>query len=304
MPSQPHTPLSVLCLIAAATALASAQPALAQSDPDSRPAAVSVPAVDPNEPPKRRLDRLEREVNEVRSIVLQARATGHPIEIKDAGPDPELSAMQAKLDDMQATLRGLTGQIELLQHDANQAKQDAATAQSAVAALADRLDKMDKQLAGAAPPPPPPPPANEAATPRAEAGPAPAAGDAKAAYAQARQLLLNGDYPAASSAFQAYLDRYGDQPGAPTARYWLGEVKYVQEDYAGAAASLIASLRGWPQTAWAPDAVIRLSQALVRLNKTPDACATLIEFDRRYAKSPPATKARANAVRTQAQCTR
>lgn len=303
MPTSPRTIHSVLGLLAAASAIATAHPALAQTGPDARPAVASAPAVDPNEPPKRRLDRLEREVNEVRSIVLQARATGHPIEIKDAGPDPELAAMQGKLDDMQNTLRGLTGQIELLQHDASQAKQDAATAQSAVAALADRLDRMDKQLAGAAPPPPPPP-ANEAATPRPEAGAAPAAGDAKAAYAQARQLLLNGDYPAASAAFQAYLDRYGDQPSAPTARYWLGEVKYVQEDYAGAAASLIASLRGWPQTAWAPDAVIRLSQALVRLNKTPDACATLIEFDRRYAKSPPATKARANAVRTQAQCTR
>ncbi|HEY2659338.1 MAG TPA: tetratricopeptide repeat protein [Caulobacteraceae bacterium] len=276
----------------------------AQSDTNQRPAAVQAPAPDPNEPPRRRLDRLEREVNEVRSIVLQARATGHPVEIKDAGPDPEMAALQTRLDDLESTLRSQTGQIEQLSHDIGQAKQDTATAQAAAASLADRLDKLEKQVAAlSAPPPPPPPPTNDAAAPSADAGPG-GAGDAKTAYAQAHQLLLNGDYPAAQTAYQAYLDRYGDQSNASTARYWLGQVKYAQQDYSGAAATLIASIRGWPQTAWAPDAVILLSQSLLRLNKQDDACATLREFTRRYAKAPPATKARAATVRTQAQCTR
>ncbi len=243
-------------------------------------------------------------MNEVRSIVLQARATGHPVEIKDAGPDPEMAVIQTKLDDLETTLRNQTGQIEQMSHDLVQAKQDAATAQTAAASLADRLDKLEKQVAAlSAPPPPPPPPANDAAVPPAEAGLA-GGEDAKAAYAQAHQLLLNGDYPAAQTAYQAYLDRYGDQSNAPTARYWLGQVKYAEQDYSGAAASLIASIRGWPQTAWAPDAVILLSQSLLRLNKQDDACATLREFTRRYLKAPPATKAKAAAVKAQAQCTR
>jgi tol-pal system protein YbgF len=278
-------------------------PAAALAQANDGPSANAAPAPDPNEPPKRRLDRLEREVNEVRSIVLQARATGHPVEIKEAGPDPEMNALRSRMDDLETTLRNQTGQIEQLTHDLAQAKQDAATAQSAAANLADRLDKLDKQVAAASPPPPPPP-ANAAVAAPAQAASPSSAADAKAAYAQAHQLLLNGDYPGAAAAYQAYLDQYGDQPAAPTARYWLGHVKYVQQDYAGAAASLIASIRGWPKTAWAPDAVILLSQSLVKLNKPDDACAALHEFDRRYAAAPAATRTRAAAVRTQAQCTR
>lgn len=278
-------------------------PALAQTGDSPRPAAAAAPQFDPNEPPKKRLDRLEREVNEVRAIVLQAKATGHPVEIKQAGPDPEVVAMQAKLDDLETTLRGLTGQIEDLTHKVDQAKQDAATAQTAAASLADRLDKLEKQVAQlTAPPPPPAPPANDAAVPPAQG--AGAAGEPKAAYDQARQLMLSGDYPGAAAAFQAYLDHYGDQPSAPTARYWLGKVKYAEGDYAGAAESLIASIRGWPRTAWAPDAVIDMSQALVKLNKPDDACAALKELERKYPKTPPATKSRATAVRQQAQCGR
>lgn len=281
-----------------------AWPSYAQTDyeaaPDAKPAAT---APDPNEPPKRRLDRLEREVNEVRQIVLQARATGHPVEIKDAGPDPEVAALQSKLDDIDNSLSNQTGQIEVLNHALDQTKQDAAAAKAAIAALADRVDKLEKQLAAvSAPPPPPPPPADEASVPAAEAGPT--ADDAKTAYAQAKQLLLNGDYPGAATAFQNYIDRHGDQANVITARYWLGEVKYAQQDYAAAAAALIAAIHDWPRTSWAPDAVIKLSLSLTHLNKLDDACAALGELERRYPHAPAATKARAAAARTQAQCAR
>ena len=70
----------------------------------------------------------------------------------------------------------------------------------------------------------------------------------------------------------------------------------------GAAQSYVASLRGWPASAWAPDAVVRLALSLVELNRTQEACAALNEFDRRYAKAPAATKARASAAREKAKC--
>ncbi len=283
--------------------------ALAQADAEPSAGAPSPPpppAVDPNEPPKRRLDRLEREVNEVRQIVLQARATGHPVEIKDAGPDPELAVLQTKLDDIQASLATQTGQIETLTHDLNLARQDAADAKAADASLADRLDKLEKQVAAQAAPPPPPPPPEGAAgdAPQADAGPGGAGGDPKTAYAQAKQMMLDGDYAAAAQAFQAYVDHYGDQPNASTARYWLGEVKFAQEDYAGAAQSFVAAIHGWPQTSWAPGAVIKLSQSLIHLNKPDEACAALDEFRRRYRRAPDNLRADADQVRVQAQCSR
>jgi len=301
----PLQALTLACLLLAGAAV----PAMAQSDYEPSAAAPIGPqgaVPDPNEPPKRRLDRLEREVNEVRSIVLQARATGRPVEIKDAGPDPDVVALQSKLDDIETTLRNQTGQLEVMGHDLGLAKQDAADAKAAAAGLADRVDKLEKQLAAlTTPPPPPAPPANEAAVPPAGAGPAAPAGDGgdpKADYNQAKQLLLNGDYPSAAAAFQAYIDNHSDQPNVNAARYWLGEVKFAQEDYNGAASVLIAAIRGWPQTSWAPDAVLKLSLSLIRLNKPDDACSTLTEFERRYPHAPAALKARAATARVQAQC--
>jgi len=102
--------------------------------------------------------------------------------------------------------------------------------------------------------------------------------------------------------FQAFVDRYGDTATAPAARYWLGEARFIQKDYAGAATAYLGAIRGWPKTAWAGEAVVKLSQSLVELNKPADACGALGEFDRRYRNASPALKARAAAVRLKAQC--
>jgi len=228
------------------------------------------------------------------------------VEIKDAGPDPAIADLQTKLDDIETTLRNQTGQIEVMGHDLAGAKQDAADAKAAVAALSDRVDKLEKQLAAlTTPPPPPPPPANEASVPPAEASAAPAAaGDPKAAYAQAKQLMLGGDYPGAAAAFQAYIDQHGDQSNIPTAHYWLGEVKFSQGDFNGAATNMIGAIRGWPQTSWAPDAMVKLSLALIQLNKTSDACGTLSEFAHHYPRASAAAKRRAAEARAKAGCER
>jgi tol-pal system protein YbgF len=268
------------------------------------------------EPSDKRLDRLEKQLREVRDIVLQARATGQPVEIKEAGPDPQVVGLTSRLDDMDQTLRTMTGEIETLQHDLAEARHAAADAQAQSAALADRLDKLEKQVAAFTPAPPPP--GAGPAAPGADGGlagqaaaqgaPGPQASpppeDPKAAYAHARQLLLDGDYPSAAAAFQDYVDHFGDTADALPARYWIGETKYIQEDYAGAAAAYLGAIRGWPQTAWAPDAVVKLSLSLAQLNKPKEACAALAEFDRRYPHAQPAAKARADAARQKVGCLR
>ncbi len=253
------------------------------------------------EPSAKRLDRFEKELREVRQIVLQAHATGQPVEIKEAGPDPQITSLQAKIDEGAAAVRELTGQVETLTHQMELARKDLDESHAQTAALADRLDKLEKQAAALAPPPAPP---GVAPGPAAgDAGPAAEiASDPKTAYAHARQRLADGDYAGAAMEFQAFVDRYGDTATAPAARYWLGETKFIQKDYAGAATAYLGAIRGWPKTAWAGEAVVKLSQSLVELNKPADACGALGEFDRRYRNASPALKARAAAVRLKAQC--
>jgi tol-pal system protein YbgF len=260
--------------------------------------------------PSRRLDRIEKQLREVREIVLQARATGAPVEIKEAGPDPQIGALTARLDDMDQTLRGLTGQIETLQHDLDVARRNAESAQSTLGALSDRVDKLERAAAAAPGPQPGGRPSaggpsdaggtlgDQTAAPAGPAGPA----DPKAAYEAARQLLLDGDYKAASAAFQDYVDRFGDTANARSARYWLGETKYIQEDYASAAQAYLSAIRGWPATSWAPDAVVKLALSLNQLGRTKEACGALAELPKRYPKASATIKTKADAARQKAGC--
>jgi tol-pal system protein YbgF len=260
-----------------------------------------------------RLQRIEKDLREVRSIVLQARSTGQPVEIRTAASDDQITTLQTRLDDIEQTVRGLTGQMETISHQLDLAKQDDAAGQTQTAALADRLDKVEKQLAAMTAPPPPPPQgpggtlngqagSGQAGPGAADASPA-AANDA---YTNARQLMLNGDYASAADAFQRFIDTYGSSGSVPAAHYWLGQIKYSEHDYQAAAANLVGAIKTWPKTSWAPDAMLMLGSSLVELNKPTDACAAMTELDRRYprVKLSPGLTAREAAIRAKASCSR
>ena len=290
--------------LAAALALSLAPAARAQEDraPDAR-----FDDVRPqDEPSAKRLDRFEKELREVRQIVLQAHATGQPVEIKEAGPDPQVTALQGRLDEGDVALRRLTGEVETLAHDLELARKDQADSRAQIATLADRLDKLERLVTALTPPPAPPPPPNgpfpETGAAQSESPPATPPMDAKGAYSHARQRLENGDYPGAATEFQAYVERFGDSPSAPAARYWLGEARFIQKDYQGAATAYLGAIRGWPRTSWAPEAIVKLSLSLLELGKPSDACGALGELDRRYPHVAPALKARAATARAKAQC--
>jgi len=108
------------------------------------------------------------------------------------------------------------------------------------------------------------------------------------AFNQARQLAVGGDYASAEPVLQDFITRYGDGPKGPEARYWLGKAYAARAANPEAATAFIGAIREWPQTSWAPDAVVELSRALVRMRKPSDACQTLDEFARRYPKAAPA----------------
>ncbi len=96
--------------------------------------------------------------------------------------------------------------------------------------------------------------------------------------------------------------RYGDTPRGPEARYYYAKTLLARRAYSDAATADIAAIRGWPQTAWAPDAVFDLSRALIGLKRNGDACGILQQMTIHYPKANADLKARAVAARAQAQC--
>ncbi len=289
----------------------------------------------------RRLDQLEKQVRELRAIVFQGRDSGQPVEVRPAGPDPAVTALEQRFDGIDDTIRQIKGQLEVLTHDVDESRQNAAAVrdqngqlQGQLKDLGDRVARLENQLspgAGANLPPPPsniPPPPTDATAeaqasdtghlggPTSAAGappPAPAAAGpgpgpappttAADTYRAARALLTAGDYAGASNAFQAYLTRYPNAKNTPEAYYWLGESDYAREDYADATPAYARALKGWPRLAWSPDATVKLARALAETNRPPEACAALAEFDHRYHAAASLTvKARAEAVRSRAKC--
>lgn len=288
-----------------------------------------------------RLDRVERSLKEVRSIVFQGRDTGQPVVIKPAGPDPQVTALEQKVSDLEQTLQRVNGQLDTATHDLDEAKHALADERAAsgeqMKSMADRLARLEAVQAAAVPPPPPavappppapaeaeappPPPAPtrrgraSAATARAQAedegvlgGPAVAAPAAPPAteaqsYRAAKALLSSGDYAAATGAFQDYIGRFPSSPRLPEARYWLGETYFIQNNPPEAARAYALALKGWPKTGWAAESTLKLSQSLVQLNRPEQACAALGEFQRRYGAGASAgLKARAEAIRVKAKC--
>ena len=243
----------------------------------------------------RRLDRMEQVMRELRAIVFQGRDTGKPVVVQPAETDYQLQEVSRRLADMEQTMTRMTGDLENAGRQAELAKREAEALRAENKSLSDRIANLESgalAATGSAP-----------ADGGLAGGPAPNTGlSAGEAFSQSRQAMLAGDYAVAEAGFRDYVSAHGDSTKAPEARYWLGKTLTARGAHADAAGSYIAAIRGWPQTSWAPDAVLELSRALIALKKPADACQTLAELARRYPKASTTVQTRAAQARTQAKC--
>jgi tol-pal system protein YbgF len=275
--------------LAALAVLTAAGPAMSQTP-------LPEPAEDPlDSRDAKRVERMEKVVRELRAIVFQAQKTGKPVVVQPADTDARMAEMADKLGDLEQTLRSLNSTIDSATRDLDVARRENAALKTQVEGLTERLAAAEQKLVAGA-----------VAAPEATLGgnppPAAAAGDPAKDFVQARQLMLAGDYDAAETAFATFVETYPDSTKTAEANYWLGKTLSVRGAHANAAQAYIGAIRGWPQTGWAPDAVVELSRSLIALKKPTDACQTLAEFSRRYPKAPATVAARAAAARTQAKC--
>ena len=241
----------------------------------------------------KRLDRLEKAMKEVRAIVFQGRETGAPVVVQPAETQSQIAGMSDKIGDVTQTLARMNGELEVIKHDLDETRRTLADVRADNVALKDRIAALETAARPpAALPPPPPPPPGSAAAPD----------DSTAAFAAAKRAFDAGDMTTAEAGFRDYVDRYGDGPGGPEARYYLGRTLMTRQAWPDAATAQIGAIRGWPHTRWAPDAVLGLSKALLAMGKTTDACQTLDELKRRYTNPPPGVLKGAASARAQAKC--
>lgn len=242
----------------------------------------------------KRVDRMEKVVRELRSIVFQMKDTGKPVVVQPADTDARMQELANRVGDLEQSLTRINGALDTAAHDLDEQRKANAELAAQIKALNDRLAAAEQKAAAPAAPAAP-------AVDNDDTAPAPKA-SASDAFSKARELMLAGDYDGAESAFGAYVHDYPDGARTPEARYWWGKTLTAKGDNAHAASAYIGAIRGWPKTGWAPDAVAELARSLVALKKPDDACAALGELGKRYPKAPAAVTARAAATARQAKC--
>ena len=121
-------------------------------------------------------------------------------------------------------------------------------------------------------------------------------------YDQAFGLLSKAQYEQAASAFNAFLKQHANHELAGNAKYWHGETYYVQGQYTEAAVTFAEGFQDYPNSAKAPDNLLKLGKSLAALDQNDDACGTYAELIRRYRTASPTILKKAKAEQRRLSC--
>jgi tol-pal system protein YbgF len=213
--------------------------------------------------------------------------------------------IEDRLNQLQQTITGLTGQVEQLQYKNQQLQQQMEKMQ---ADYEFRLDQMEKGKSGAARPPgpAPTPTANAPAptpTPPANApAPSPTSAQGEQVYHDAFKLLQDGDYAGAERGFKAFVQRNPNHVLAGNAQYWLGETYYARRDYQNAMVAFAEGYKSYKTSPKGPDNLLKLGVTLAVLNKKQDACAVFARFGQDYPRATDLQKRRIDQERQKNGC--
>lgn len=121
-------------------------------------------------------------------------------------------------------------------------------------------------------------------------------------YDYAYALLSKQKLAEAQQAFEQFLQQHNEDKLAGNAQYWLGEIYYTNGELQQAAKAFLEGVQRWPDGNKAPDSLLKLAISLRRLNQIEDACATLLELDKRFPDMEARIRRRLDRERQTAAC--
>ena len=200
---------------------------------------------------------------------------------------PTLLEMSQRIDALQAEVRRLRGQVEVLENGGEAVRKQQ---RDLYADLSRRIEALEGgarspgsagaggygAAAGAG--------SGAGAGAGATAGSASARGaeSAEQRYGRAFDALKAANYPAAIAGLRDFLSSHPDHELADNAQYWLGEAYYVTRDYENAITAFTTVGQRWPDSSKAPDAMLKLGYAQFELKRLPAAKQTLSQVGTRY----------------------
>ena len=306
-------PRSITALAASAAILSlSATAALAQRQPPPTP--------------EQRLDRLERQVQQVQRQVFPK---GRPADTAGFSNEPaatqssvvtldqRLDALERQVADMLRQSEENGHRLQTIESDFGRFRSDQdqrmstleqrVTDAAAAAAAAPPVDAAPATTKPATKPAASKPKAETtAATTTATAGDSAAVAEGdpgEDAYSEGFHLWEAGNYDQAITTLRAFTAAYPKHRRASYANNLIGRALLDKGDARAAAQALLANYRNNPRGDRAPDSLFYLGQALMKLGQAGQACKAYAELDAVYGASirPDLKKLEADA-KTQAQC--
>jgi TolA-binding protein len=304
-------PITALAASAALVALVPASTAVAQRQPPT---------------PEQRLDRLERQVQEVQRRVYPK---GSPADT--AGYSDEPAATQSSVLSLSQRLDSLERQmadmLRMSEENGNRLRNLETSIGQMRTDEQQRIQALEQRMDAAAAAAPPAADAGDvpaaAATPpkaRPAAAPAKASADSSKedstqsadatlsdpgedAYSQGFHLWEAGKYDDAISTLKAFVSAYPKHPRVSYANNLIGRALLDKGQPRQAAEALLANYRGNPSGERAPDSLYYLGQALTQLGQTTQACKAYAELDAVYgAKIRPDLKKLETDAKAQTKC--
>jgi tol-pal system protein YbgF len=243
-----------------------------------------------------RLAQVEKQLDE-RIAALEA-------QLKSQG----LVELFSQLEQVKSDVARLRGQIEVLNHEQEQAQK---RQRDLYIDLDTRLRRIEGGPGASVPPagagasggPAPNAPAAAAAdvpaSPAIGGGAAvrPGAGapdvaNEQKSYDAALDQFKAGNYGAAIAAFTSFVKTFPKSPLAPSAQYWIGNAQFAQKDYRAAIASQRQLVAAYPDSQKVPDALLNVATSQFELGDGAASRRTLEQLIAKYPQSEAAGKAR------------
>ena len=238
---------------------------------------------------RRRIDALRKELaqqgkdNEARIARLEE-------SIRNIG----VIELVRQLDELNAEIARLRGQIEVLTNDNQQLQKHQRDFYLDIDSRLKRLEGVPAGTASSAPPDAAPAVPPVAAAPPAAQHPPTKEDQAREvkAYDAASNLFRRNDFPAAIDAFRAFVRDFPSSPLVANAGYWIGISYANMRDYKNALAAQEELVSKYPQSPKAPDAMLAIAAIQMDQGDSGSARNTLEDIVARYPASDAAGKAR------------
>ena len=213
---------------------------------------------------------------------------------------PQNDTQRQRINDLEESLRQLTGRLEELSHQ--------------IDLLSQKNDRMQKQLdfmannpIASEPSIAPPPPADNALASARQDRPAPpvlapATGslgtlpagtrlpepsvvndDPSAEFDAAMGLLARAQYDRARQSFRSFAETHPNTDLGAQALYWTGDIAYsAKKDYEAAARDFAELLKKYPKAQRAPEGMLKLGLSLIALGQKKEGCVALAALPKTY----------------------